>query len=165
VFFFDEGRFGLKPTLGRYWTRKGVRPVATVKPGYDNFYVYSAVCPATGEDVSLFLPRVNTTMMNTFLEHMNVALGKRSCLLVLDQAGWHNSKDLKLPQNIGLVFLPPCSPEPNPVERLWQWMKRHSIRNRFYHSLEDVMDSVQNCVRMASAPFLKSLCRCDYILH
>jgi hypothetical protein len=60
LFFFDEGRFGLKPVIGRYWTKKGTRPVVKVQPRYGNFYVYSAVCPMTGENVSLFLPWVNT---------------------------------------------------------------------------------------------------------
>ena len=165
VFFFDEGRFGLKPVVGRRWTRKGVRPVATVRPGYESFYVYSAVCPATGEDVSLFLPWVNTAMMNIFLENLQEALAGRACLLVLDQAGWHSSKGLRIPPSIELVFLPPYSPELNPVEHLWQWLKRHSLRNRFYQKLEDVMDVVQGCMQRTSAHFLKSLCRNNYLLH
>jgi transposase len=163
VFFFDEGRFGQKPHLGRYWAKKGSRPIVTVKPGYQNFYVYSAVCPSTGEDITLFLPWVNTEMMNIFLEHLKETLKGRSCLLILDQAGWHNSKRLKIPTNIELLFLPPYSPELNPVERLWQWLKRHSLRNRFYKDLEEVMDAVQDCMKAATTDFLKSLCRCGYI--
>jgi len=165
VFFFDEGRFGLMPVVGRRWGLKGVRSVSTVRPGYESFYVYSAVCPATGESVSLFLPWVNTEMMNIFLENLNVALAGRFCFLVLDQAGWHNSKGLQVPPNIELVFLPPYSPELNPVEKLWQWLKRHSLRNRFYQELEHVMDAVQVCIQEATAPFLKSLCRCNYLLR
>ena len=142
-----------------------MRPIATVRPGYQNFYVYSAVCPSTGEDITLFLPWVNTDMMNIFLEHLKETLDGHSCLLVLDQAGWHRSKDLRVPANIELIFLPPYSPELNPVERLWQWLKRHSMCNRFYNSLEEVMDAVQDCMKTATADFLKSLCRCSYLLH
>jgi hypothetical protein len=165
VFFFDEGRFGLKPVTGRYWTHKGVRPVATMRHGYENFYVYSAVCPGTGEDVSLFLPWVNTSMMNIFLEHLQTALAGRFCFLVLDQAGWHKAKGLRIPPNIELVFLPPYSPELNPVERLWQWLKRHSLRNRFHKDLESVTKTVQVYMQQTTTHFLKSLCRCDYLLH
>jgi transposase len=165
VFFFDEGRFGLQPVLGKHWARQGARPMATVRTGYESFYVYSAVNSATGEDVSLFLPWVNTEMMNIFLEHLNKALAGRCCFLVLDQAGWHSSKGLKIPPNIELIFLPPYSPELNPVERLWQWLKRHSLRNRFYQNLESVMDSVQRCLQSTTASFLKNLCRCNYLLH
>jgi hypothetical protein len=165
VFFFDEGRFGLKPVVGRRWAKKGLRPIATVRPGYKNFYIYSAVCPKTGEDVSLFLPGVNTEMMNTCLKKLKAALAGRPCILVLDQAGWHRSKDLQIPKGIELVYLPPYSysPEFNPVERLWQRLKRHSLRNRLYHSLEEVMDSVQNCMKTANTTFLKSLCQCNYL--
>jgi transposase len=161
VLFFDEGCFGQMPVTGRCWARKGVRPIATVLPGYKNFYVYSAVCPASGKDVTLFLPWVNTEMMNIFLRYLGKALEGRVCLLTLDRAGWHNSKDLVVPDNIELVFLPPYSPELNPVERLW--LKRHSLRNRFFRSVEEVMDSVQKCLKSADTAFLKSLCRCDYL--
>lgn len=150
---------------GRRWARKGVRPTAVVRPGYQNFYVYSAVSPLTGEEVSLFLPWVNTTMMNLYLDHLSQALGQRNCVLVMDQAGWHVSEDLKPPSNIELVFLPPYSPELNPVERLWQWLKRHSLRNLCHQDLKAIMDSVQDCLQTATPTFLMSLCRCGYLLQ
>jgi transposase len=165
VFFFDEGRFGFQPVTGRHWARKGVRPTVTVRPGYQNFYVYSAVSPVTGEEVSLFLPWVNTEMMNMFLAHLSQILDRRKCLLVMDQAGWHLSADLKIPWNIELAFLPPYSPELNPVERLWQWLKRHALRNRCHESLRAMMDAVQDCLQAAPPSFFKSLCRCGYLLH
>lgn len=165
IFFFDEGRFGFQPVVGRRWARKGERPVTVVRPGYQNFYVYSAINPLNGEGVSLFLPWVNTIMMSLFLDHLSGVLGKRRCLLVMDQAGWHMSEDLKIPENIELVFLPPYSPELNPVERLWQWLKRHSLRNRSHQDLEAMMDAVQDCLQAATPAFLKSLCRCGYLLQ
>ncbi|MDQ7832770.1 MAG: IS630 family transposase [Desulfovibrionaceae bacterium] len=165
IYFFDEGRFGFKPVTGRRWARKGVRPMTVVRPGYQNFYVYSAISPCTGEDVSLFLPWVNTSMMNLFLAYLSQSLGARRCFLVMDQAGWHVSVDLKIPVNIELVFLPPYSPELNPVERLWQWLKRHSLRNRCHENLEAIMDAVQDCLQGATPAFLKSLCRCGYLFH
>ena len=165
MFFFDEARFGLKPVTGRLWAKKGVRPVVHVRPGYGNFYAYSAVCPATGEDVTLFLPRVNTGMMNIFLGELGKALGGRRCLLVMDRAGWHRSADLDVPENIEIVLLPPYSPELNPVERLWAWLKRHALRNRLHLTIDSVMDAAGAAMRMATAPFLKRLCRCDYLLH
>jgi len=89
VFFFDEGRFGLQPVAGKLWGRKGVRQVATVQTGYANFYMYSAVNPATGENISLFLPWVNTAMMNVFLQAMQEALNahnlRRSVALVASE--------------------------------------------------------------------------------
>ncbi len=163
VFFFDEGRFGFQPVTGRRWARKGVRPRAIVRPGYENFYVYSAVNPMTGEDVSLFLPWVSTEMMNLFLAHLAQEVDGQRCFLVMDQAGWHVSQELKLPPNIEPVLLPPYSPELNPVERLWQWLKRHSLRNRCHRDLDAIMDAVRDCLQSATPAFLKSLCRCNYL--
>ena len=165
VFFFDGARFGLRPALGRRWAKRGGRPVAVVRTGYLNFYAYSAVCPATGEDFTLLLPRVCTALMNVFLEQMADFLGGRECILVMDRAGWHVSKDLVVPPNIRIVLPPPYSPELNPVERLWQWLKRHAILNRLHLTLDGVTDAVEGCLRSATAPFLKSLCRCNYLLH
>ena len=165
MFFFDEGRFGLQPSLGKRWARKGERPLVKVKIGFENFYVYSAVCPATGEDFTLFLPWVNTPMMNMFVERMGAALGGRPCLLVMDQAGWHSSKDLEMPPSIEPVYLPPHSPELNPVERLWDWLKRNTIRNQFFQTIDEVMDSVGDCMKNATAAFLKSMCGCNYLLQ
>jgi transposase len=68
-----------------------------------------------------------------------------------------------VPKNIELIYLPPYSPELNPVERLWQWLKRHALRNRYYRSLKDIEDAVQKCLEKATAPFLKNLCRCNYM--
>jgi len=156
VFFFDEARFGLRPDVGRRWAGPGERPVAVVRTGYLNFYAYSAVCPATGEDFTLLLPRVCTGLMNVFLREMAGHLGGRGCILVMDRAGWHVSKDL---------LLPPYSPELNPVERLWQWVKRHAIRNRLFLRLEEVVCAVERCLKSVTAEFLRGLCRCGYLLQ
>jgi transposase len=145
------------------WAKKGKRKVAVVKPGYQNFFAYSAVAPATGEDATLFLRRVNTESMSYYLAHLAEVLAGRECLLVMDRAGWHCSKDLNVPPNIEIVFLPPYSPELNPVERLWQWLKRHTIRNRIFHTVEEVMDAAQGCMRAATPDFFKSICRCNYL--
>lgn len=134
-----------------------------MKHGCKSFYVYSAVCPATGEDVTVFLPWVNTDMMNIFLGRLKAKLSGRQCPLVLDRAGWHGSAGLRVPKNIELVRLPSHSPELNPVERLWQWLKRHSLRNRHCRSLKDIERAVEKCLKKADAPFLKSLCRCSYL--
>jgi transposase len=52
----------------------------------------------------------------------------------MDSAGWHRSKNLKIPQNIEIVFLPPYSPELNPVEKLWQYIKSNTIENKINYS-------------------------------
>jgi len=68
VFFFDEARFGLQTSLPRIWALSGEPLQIKVKQAYQNFYIYGSVEPKTGENFSLFLPWVNTDMMNLYLE-------------------------------------------------------------------------------------------------
>lgn len=165
VFFFDESRFGLKPTLGRRWARKGVRISAPVNPSYKNFYVYSSVSPITGEPFHLFLPNVNTEMMNIYIQEMAAAYSDFKIMLVMDQAGWHKSKTLQVPKNIRFHLLPPYSPELNPVEKLWQWLKRHICRNRLFSSEDELMNAVAQELANLEIHKLKDICHCSYLFH
>jgi transposase len=121
------------------------------------------VNPDTGEDAALFLRWADTKAMNHFLTHISAALGERKCLLVMDRAGWHCSKEHVVPPNIEIVYLPPYSPELNLIECLWRWLKRDTIRNRLYLFIGEVMDFVQECQKSATPDFLKGLCRCSYL--
>ncbi|MBM3120538.1 MAG: IS630 family transposase [Chloroflexi bacterium] len=165
VFFFDESRFGLQPSLGRGWARKGVRVIAPVNPSYQNFYIYSGVAPLTGEAFSLFLPWVNTEMMNLYLAEMSAAFPDKQIMLIWDQAGWHKSKSLKVPENISLKSLPPYSPQLNPVEKLWQWLKKHVCRNRLFTFMDDLMDRLMESLATFTPTRLMELCHCSYLLH
>lgn len=165
VFFFDESRFGLKPTLGRCWARKGARVSASVNPSYKNFYVYSSVSPVTGEPFHLFLPNVNTQMMNIYLHEMAAAYPDFEIMLVMDQAGWHKAKSLEIPENIRFHWLPPYSPELNPVEKLWQWLKRHICRNRLFFSEEELMNAVAQELLGLEPHKLENLCHCSYLFQ
>ena len=69
----------------------------------------------------------------------HVAPGAHAVLL-LDQAGWHGSAELAVPDNITLMPLPPRCPELNPVENVWQFMRDNWLSNRIYSSYEDIVD-------------------------
>lgn len=163
VLFFDEGRFGGKPDTGTVWALRGRVIEAPVDPSYENFYVYSAVAPLTGDSFSLFLPWVNTEMMNLYLEHLGAAFPGRPLWLILDGAGWHKAKDLRVPPHIRLIHLPPYSPELNPVERLWRWLRRHVTRNRLFASLDGLQAALADALNALSPASLQTLCACSYI--
>lgn len=68
-----------------------------------------------------------------------VAPGAHAVVL-LDQAGWHTSTTLTVPANVTLVPLPPKSPELNPVENIWQFMRQNWLSNRIFASYDDILD-------------------------
>lgn len=82
----------------------------------------------------------------------------------MDRAGWHTAKALDRFPNITIEYLPPYSPELNPVEKLWQWLKRHVLRNRRFDSLETLMDELSVTLGGLTRQQFAALCRCDYIL-
>jgi transposase len=135
-----------------------------VKPGYKNFYVYSGVSPQSGESFSLFLPWVNTDMMNLFLRELSAHYSDREILLFMDRAGWHTAKALERFPNISIEYLPPYSPELNPVEKLWWWLKRHVMRNRFFDSLDELADELSAKFQEMTNELFASLCHCSYLL-
>ncbi|MBM4300179.1 MAG: hypothetical protein FJ121_01405 [Deltaproteobacteria bacterium] len=83
----------------------------------------------------------------------------------VDQAGWHKSKTLQVPKNIRFHLLPPYSPELNPAEKLWQWLKRHICRNRLFSSEAELMNAVAQELSDLETHKLKDLCHCSYLFH
>jgi hypothetical protein len=163
VMFFDEGRFGLRSTTMRIWAEKGKKLTVLVQQGFKNFYAYTAVCPFDGSNFSLILPGVNTEYMKLYLEKLSESFCDKRIILFMDQAGWHKSKDLNIPINVSIVFLPPYSPELNPIEKLWEWIKKECSHNFFYDDMNSLMDAVCEEYKKLSDEQYKKLCNCSYL--
>ena len=112
----DEGRFGRISESRRAWAPPGIRPRSPRQVVREYTYVYTAVAPAQGKMTSLILPWVDTAMMNLFLSHVATTFAEYFLVMQVDQAGWHQAKDLIVPDNIRLIPQPAYSPELNPVK-------------------------------------------------
>lgn len=138
----DEGCFGRISIPRRAWAPPGVRPQAPRQVVRDYTYVYAAVAPAEGKMTSLILPSADTQMMNLFLEHVSSTYAKSFVVMQVDQAGWHVTDHLRIPENIRLIAQPAYSPELNPVEHVWEELREKQLSNRAFASLDDVIDKV-----------------------
>jgi transposase len=139
----------------------GTRPRAVRQTQYDYLHVFTAVCPETGDACGLVSPHVNTGVMNAFLAQFARELpADAHAVMVLDRAGWHTAKDLRVPPNVTLVHLPPKSPELNPVENLWHYLRSHHWSNRLYPTWKDLKSAaVDAWRRVCLAPdLLKTVC-------
>ncbi|OAM06533.1 MAG: hypothetical protein TV41_03730 [Wolbachia endosymbiont of Dactylopius coccus] len=164
MFFFDESRFGTHSKLGHGWFKKGIRTQVKVKTGRENFYLYSAINPKNGKEISLFAPYVNTDCMNIFLEQMSKNLESREIFLIMDCASWHRSKGLKIPESITIIYLPPYSPELNPVERFWQYLKDNIIKNKIYDSIQLLEKTLCVFIVCLTQDLLKQVCNVSYLV-
>jgi hypothetical protein len=163
VLFFDESRFGTHSKVGHGWFKRGTRPRVKISMGFKNFYVYSAINSKTGYNFNLILPYVNTYCMNLYLKRLAMDMHGKKCILIMDGASWHRSTGLVLPTNIEIVYLPPYSPELNPVERLWNYLKSNTIKNRFYSSIAALEMVICGFLRKISNQTIMSVCSCDYM--
>lgn len=136
----DEHRLGLLPVIRRVWAPKGRRPTAWVRRRYQWLYVYALVRPTSGKTWWCLLPTVTTPAMTAALAafaHDEGIKATHRAVVVLDGAGWHTAKDLRVPDGIDLVFLPPASPELQPAERLWTLLDE-PVANRTFADLDEL---------------------------
>lgn len=136
--FQDEARFGRISDNKRCWAPKGVRPEVPHQIIREYVYAFSAICPADGLLVSLILPFVNAWTMSLFLEEVSQRFPDEYILVFMDQAGWHKAKDLIIPKNMRLEWLPPYSPQLNPTEHLWDEVREKWFANDVFHALSAV---------------------------
>ena len=139
----DEARVGQQGTLTRIWAERGSRPRAPRDQRYDWAYLFGAVCPARDAGAALVLPVADGETMNLHLAEIsrNVTPGSHAVVL-LDGAGWHQTGGkLKVPDNISLLELPAYSPELNPVENVWQYLRQNQLSNRVFDGYDAIVDA------------------------
>jgi transposase len=153
----DEQRLGLKPIIRKVWSPIGQRPSVKVHQRYQWTYLYAFACPKSGDLHWLVLPTVNAELFSVALENFAEEVGagtRKRILLVLDRAGWHTAKKLKVPEGIHLEFLPSHSPELQPSERLWP-LSNEGVANRHFEEIEELEEAlVDRCVALSDQPEL-----------
>jgi transposase len=88
------------------------------------------------------MPYANTEAMNKHLEEISKAVSPGAhAVLVHDGAGWHGSQGLTVPVNITTITLPPYSPELNPVENVWKYLRKNKLANRLYETYADIVEA------------------------
>lgn len=137
----DEARVGQKTRLTRRWARRGTRPRAPVDQRTRSAWIFGAICPALGKGAALVLPWCNIHAMNRHLDEISPDVAPDAhAVLIVDQAAWHTSQKLGVPANITILPLPPRSPELNPVENVWQFMRNTWLSNRIFRTYDDIVD-------------------------
>lgn len=120
-----------------------MRPPGRADQRYTFAYLFGAVEPGTDNAFALVMPEVSTEAMQAYLDAFAATIAEgEHVLMVLDQAGWHGAKALKIPHCMTFEPLPPRSPELNPVERLWLYLKERFLSHRLlddYAAIEDAI--------------------------
>jgi transposase len=133
---------------------------------YEYLWVLGVICPETGKAEGLLSPRLNTNVINVFLDQFSTNLpADEHAVLIWDGAGFHTSKGLRVPQNVTLLQLPAYSPELNPIENLWHYLKSHFWSNRAYAGYDELEATAIDAWHRAvlNPDLMKTVCAAQYL--
>jgi transposase len=132
---------------------------------YDWCYVLTAACPATGRAAGLVMPHVDIPTIDAFLAEISRRLAPGvHAVLIWDGAGYHTG-GVAVPANITLLPLPPYSPELNPIENLWHYLRSHHWSLRVYRDYEALKEAAVEAWRAVCLipELVRSICAAPYI--
>jgi len=146
LYFQDESRFGLKTHLGKCLTARGVKPIVKYQHAFKNTYLYGSFSPIDGDS---FVYEIEGTTSKIFYEYLIDFSRHRPTelkIIIIDNAGFHSLTKYNIPENIKLIRIPPYSPELNPSEKIWAYIKQ-SYKNIVFENLENVKQWLHEFVK------------------
>ena len=142
IWFQDEARVGQKNGLVYQWAKKGTRPRQPKDQRYASCYIFGAVCPERDVGAALVMPYADTEAMQKHLDEISQNIRpKAHAVILMDGAGWHKAGDLVIPENMSFMFIPPYSPELNPVENIWQFLRQTYLSNQVFEDYDKIVDA------------------------
>jgi len=141
IWFQDEARVGQKGSLSYVWAPVGSRPLMVRDNRHDTAYILGAICPARGVGAAIIAPAANTECINLHLEEISAQISPgHVAALIWDGAGWHQTGgELKVPDNIVLISLPPYSPELNPMENVWDYLRANKLSSGVWDDYDAIL--------------------------
>lgn len=156
LYFQDESRFGTMTHLGSMITARGVAPIVNYKHEFQNTYLYGSYSPINGDSVVCEMNTVTKESFFKYLTELSQHKPKEYKIVVIDNARFHSTKDMTIPENIHLLNIPPYTPELNPCEQVWQHIKAR-FKNKVFNDIKKVKQWLYEEVKNMSAQTIKSI--------
>lgn len=157
LYFQDESRFGLLTHTGSCVAARGIRPIVHYQHKFANTYLWGSYSPIDGDSFVWEINGVDTAIFQAYLNALSLHRPKELKILVIDNAGFHCTKNIDIPSNIQLINIPPYSPELNPCEQVWQYIKQR-FKNQVFTTIEALRDWLHKTVKSMSTETIKSIC-------
>jgi len=155
--FQDEASFGRISEPANCWAPPKCRPSAPCQRIREYKPVYGAVSPLDGESYFMVLEKCNSENMSIYLSGLSQKFEDDLILLCVDRASYHTSTILSVPSNIRLFFLPPRTPEMNPVELMWREIRKRGFKNKAFPSITAVIEKFNEVIKELSNESIISL--------
>jgi len=164
LYFQDESRFGLITKQKRVITAKGIKPIGKYKHSYLYKWLWGSFSPITGESFCMTTDGVCKDLFIKYLDDFSKHKPEELKIIVIDNAAFHSTKDIVLPENIVLMPIPPYCPELNPAEKVWQWMK-DKIAMKIFDTLETLENKMDQILENLEGDLIKSITGYEFYLN
>ena len=145
LYFQDESRFGLKTHIGRCLTARGVKPIVKYQHAFKNTYLYGSFSPINGDSFVYEIEGTTSEMFYSYISEFSKYKPEELKIIVIDNAGFHSLSKYKIPDNIKFIRIPPYSPELNPSEKIWAYIKQF-YKNKVFGNINNVKDWLANFI-------------------
>ena len=136
---------------------KGVHPVVKYQHKYLTTYLWGSYSPIDGDSFVWEINGVDTQIFEAYLKAMSKHRPKELKILIIDNAGFHSTKNIEIPENIKLINIPPYSPELNPCEQIWKYIKQR-FKNQIFRDIPELRDWLHKEVVSMPKETIKSIC-------
>jgi transposase len=146
LYFQDESRFGLKTHVGKCLTARGVNPIVKYQHAFKNTYLYGSFSPINGDSLIYQIEGTTSEIFYKYLKAFSKHKPNEFKIIIIDNAGFHSLAKYDIPKNIKLVRIPAYSPELNPAEKIWAYIKEF-YKNKVFENLDNVKDWLSDFVK------------------
>lgn len=164
IYCQDESRLGLITKQKRVLTLKGIKPVGKYKHSYKYFWLWGSFSPITGDAHYMISDGVSKNAFIAYLEDLSTFKPRELKILIIDNAAFHSTRDVDLPENIILIPIPPYCPELNPAEKMWQWFK-DKISMKIYKTLDELEEKLTQLIQETDNQKIKSITAYQFLIN
>jgi len=141
---------------GKYLTARGIKPIIEYQHIFKTTYLYGSYSPINGDSFVWEINGIDSAIFESYLDHFSKYKPKEFKIVVIDNAGFHSTKNIDVPDNIYLLRIPPYNPELNPCEQVWQYIKNR-FKNQRFESMEELKKWLHETVINMSKETIKSI--------
>ena len=156
LYFQDESRFGLMTHIGKYLTARGVKPIVNYKHAFKSTYLYGSYSPVNGDSFVWEINGTDTKIFEAYLKAFSKHRETEYKIVVIDNAGFHSTKNIDIPDNIYLLNIPPYCPELNPCEKIWQHLKSR-FKNQTFDTMKNLKQWLADSVKQMTEKQIMSI--------
>ena len=142
--------------IGRCLTASGVKPVIPFQHKFETTYLYGSYSSINGDSFVWEVNGVTCDIFERYLKEFSEHKPQEFKIVVIDNAGFHSTKNIEIPDNIYLLRIPPYTPELNPCEQVWQYIKNR-YRNQLFKTMDNLKDWLHKTVASMKKETIKSI--------